>query len=171
LGDINQRKMVVIDEAWDLLAEENVAKFIEHGYRRFRKYNGSACIITQSVNDLYSSETGQAIASNSAHKWMLKQNSEDIDKVQKEKRLSLSDGGYRLFKTVHTNKGNYSEILFINEGGCGIGRLIVDPFTQLMFSTDPKDKMALSSATERLTAMNESGETPPINQVIEFVLA
>ncbi|MFX4226356.1 MAG: type IV secretion system protein TraC [Porticoccaceae bacterium] len=169
MGNIKDRKMVVIDEAWDLLAEENVSKFIEHGYRRFRKYNGSACIITQSVNDLYSSQTGEAIASNSAHKWMLKQTGEDIDKVQTEKRLSLSEGGFRLFKTVHTSKGNYSEILFINEGGCGIGRLIVDPFTQLMFSTDPKDKSAIASATERLTAMND--ETPPINQVIELVLA
>ena len=171
MGDIGLRKMVIIDEAWDLLSEENVAKFIEHGYRRFRKYNGSAVVITQSVNDLYSSKTGEAIAANSAHKWMLKQNSEDIDKVQKEGRLSLTEGGYRMFKTVHTSKGNYSEILFINEGGSGIGRLVVDPFTQLMFSTDPNDKAALASATKRIMQTRGDGETPPINNVIDLVLA
>lgn len=171
MGDIGLQKMVIIDEAWDLLAEENVASFIEHGYRRFRKYNGSAVVLTQSVNDLYSSKTGEAIAANSAHKWMLKQNSEDIEKVKKEGRLSLTEGGYRLFKTVHTSKGNYSEILFINEGGSGIGRLVVDPFTQLMFSTEPNDKAALANATERLKEARRDGKVPPIKDAIELVLA
>ena len=34
LGNRDQRKLLIIDEAWDLLARGNIAKFIETGYRR-----------------------------------------------------------------------------------------------------------------------------------------
>ena len=40
--------------------------FKETGYRRFRKYNGSAVVITQSLQDLYANPVGQAIAANSS---------------------------------------------------------------------------------------------------------
>ena len=55
LGEQDRRKIVFIDEAWDLLTQGDVGKFIETGYRRFRKYGGSAVTVTQSVNDLYDS--------------------------------------------------------------------------------------------------------------------
>ena len=63
LGERDRRKIVFIDEAWDLLTQGDVGKFIETGYRRFR-YGGSAVTVTQSVNDLYDSPTGKAIAEN-----------------------------------------------------------------------------------------------------------
>lgn len=53
LGDRGQPKLVLIDEAWDLLTQGDVARFIETGYRRFRKYGGAAVTVTQSLNDLY----------------------------------------------------------------------------------------------------------------------
>ena len=40
----------------------SVGKFIETGYRRFRKYNGAAIVITQSLADLYANPVGEAIA-------------------------------------------------------------------------------------------------------------
>jgi hypothetical protein len=43
------RRCWVIDEAWDLLTQGDVAKFIETGYRRFRKYGGAAVTVTQSA--------------------------------------------------------------------------------------------------------------------------
>ena len=66
LGDRSQKKIVIIDEAWDLLKEGNVATFMEHAYRKFRKYGGAIVIATQSIDDLYTSQTGEAIAKNSA---------------------------------------------------------------------------------------------------------
>ncbi len=143
LGERNRPKIVIIDEAWDLLTEGDVAKFMEHGYRRFRKYGGAAVTITQSVNDLYRNAAGRAIVENSANMYLLGQKAEVIEGMKQDRRLPLSDGGYELLKTVHTLPGAYSEIFFITEMGSGIGRLIVDPFKRILFSTKPDDVNAL----------------------------
>jgi len=145
MGERNRPKIVIIDEAWDLLTEGDVAKFMEHGYRRFRKYGGAAVTITQSVNDLYRNAAGRAIVENSANMYLLGQKAEVIEGMKQDRRLPLSDGGYELLKTVHTLPGAYSEIFFITEMGSGIGRLIVDPFKRILFSTKPEDVQALKT--------------------------
>lgn len=105
LGERDRPKIVIIDEAWSLLSQGNVGEFIEHGYRRFRKYGGSAIVITQGVNDLYQNKVGQAIAENSAFTLLLGQKAEAIDAIQENKRLPLGEGGYRILKTVKSYKG------------------------------------------------------------------
>ncbi len=145
LGDRDRRKIVIIDEAWSLLTEGDVAKFIEHGYRRFRKYGGSAITITQSVNDLYANPTGRAIAENSANTFLLGQKKEAINQIKKDERLPLSEGGYEFLKTVHTVKGQYSEIFMMTDRGSGVGRLTVDRYSLLLYSTAPEDVQAINN--------------------------
>lgn len=143
LGERDRRKIVIIDEAWSLLTEGEVAKFIEHGFRRFRKYGGAAIVITQGVNDLYKSEVGVAIAENSANMMLLGQKPEAISQLKKDERLGLTAVGYERLKSVHTIAGAYSEIFFITDRGAGIGRLIVDEFHQLLYSTKAEDVHAI----------------------------
>ena len=102
LGERDRPKIVIIDESWDLLGMGDAATFMEHGYRRFRKYGGAAVTITQSVNDLYRSPTGRAIVENSANMYLLGQKAEAIEALKAERRLPLSEGGYALLTTVHT---------------------------------------------------------------------
>ena len=143
LGERGQPKLVFIDEAWDLLTHGDVAKFIEAGYRRFRKYNGAAITVTQSLNDLYNNPTGRAIADNSAHTLLLAQPSQAIDQLHAENRLPMTAGGVELLKSVHTVPGAYSEIMTLTDRGAGIGRLVVDPFRRLLYSTRPNDVAAI----------------------------
>lgn len=145
LGERDRPKIVIIDESWDLLSMGDTASFMEHGCRRFRKYGGALIVITQSVNDLYRSQAGQAILENSANMYLLGQKAEAIEGLKKERRLPLSDFGYDLLKTVHTLPGQYSEIFFITERGMGIGRLIVDEFKRLLFSTRAEDVNAIKA--------------------------
>ena len=149
LGNRDQRKILIIDEAWDLLAKGNIARFIETGYRRFRKYNGAAITITQSLNDLYSSPSGVAIAENSANLYLLYQKPETIESIKRQNRLMIGDGGYTFLKSVHTVTGQYSEIFFVTSYGVGIGRLMVDNYTKLLFSTHPDDIKKISERTSR----------------------
>lgn len=143
LGQRNQRKLVIIDEAWDLLTQGNVAGFIEHGFRRFRKYGGAAIVVTQSVNDLYNSPSGEAIAENSAIKMLLGQTREAISRLEQSKRIDLGEYGYSLLKTVHTIPGRYSEIALLMEGSLGIGRLYVEPFKKVLYSTKAEEVHAV----------------------------
>lgn len=148
-GDRNQPKVVLIDEGWDLLMEGDVSHFIEHGYRRFRKYQGSAITILHSLNDLYERTVGRAIADTSAHTFMLAQPSQSVDQLLAAKRLPMNEGGAQLLKSVHTMPGEYSEIMLLTDAGAGIGRLIVDPFTRLLYSTNPVEVAQIQRLRER----------------------
>src|SRR5690606_21479826 len=132
LGDRSRMKVVIIDEAWDLLKEGEVSVFMEHAYRKFRKYGGSVLIATQSLNDLYENEVGRAIAENSASMYLLGQTEETVESVKKSGRLSLSEGGYNILKSVHTIAGVYSEIFIRSNAGVGVGRLVVSDFHKLL---------------------------------------
>ncbi|MFV8383125.1 type IV secretion system protein TraC [Vibrio parahaemolyticus] len=139
LGERNRKKVVIIDEAWDLLKEGEVSTFMEHQYRKARKYGGSIGICTQSINDLYENPVGRAIAENSASMYLLGQTEESVESVKRSGRLSLSEGGFHTLKTVHTILGAYSEIFIKSKAGIGVGRLVVGDFQKLLYSTDPDD--------------------------------
>lgn len=143
LGERNRKKIVIVDEAWDLLKEGEVSVFMEHAYRKFRKYGGSVVIATQSINDLYENAVGRAIAENSASMYLLGQTEETVESVKRSGRLTLSEGGFHTLKTVHTIQGVYSEIFIKSKTGIGVGRLIVSDFQKLLYSTDPVDVNAI----------------------------
>ncbi|HOV56368.1 MAG TPA: type IV secretion system protein TraC [Rhodanobacteraceae bacterium] len=138
-GDRAQRKLLVIDEAWSLLAQEGARNFIVSSYRRIRKHGGSACVVTQSVNDLWSNAGAIAIVENSANVYLLRQKAESINMIKKEQRLSLGEAGYRLLETVHTVPGEYSEILVVTQRGTGVARLVVSDFQKLLFTTNAEE--------------------------------
>lgn len=148
LGERGRKKLLIIDEAWDLLKEGEVAVFMEHAYRKFRKYGGSAIIATQSVNDLYENPVGRAIAENSAMMCLLGQTAETVESIRRTKRLDLPDAGYEMLKGVHTVLGAYSEIFVKSNAGIGIGRLVVGDFQKLLYSSDPNDIAAINHYRE-----------------------
>lgn len=149
MGDRSMKKLMLIDEAWDLLSDPQIAGFIEAGYRRFRKYNGAACTITQSLTDLYDSKSGEAVLNNSACTIMLQQKSQTLD------RLSTGETPYferplaERLKTVRTVPGRYSEVFIRTSYGQGIGRFVVDPFRALLYSTKPDDVADIKRFTDQ----------------------
>jgi conjugal transfer ATP-binding protein TraC len=156
LGERGRLKLVIIDEAWDLLKAGEVSVFIEHAYRKFRKYGGSVVIATQSLNDLYGNPVGQAIAENSANLLLLGQTAEAVEALKASKRLDLADGGYTALKSAHTLAGVYSEIFVKSEAGSGIGRLVVSDFQKLLYSTDPNDWQAIEQERRRGLSLLEA---------------
>lgn len=156
LGARDRRKLLILDEAWEFLSGGSVGKFLETGYRRFRKYGASAICITQSINDLYSSDSGRAIAENSSNMFLLAQKSETLDAIKEAKRLSFSDGMFDVLKTVHTEPGQYSEIFFYTEMGGGIGRLYVNRFKQLLYSTMAEEVQKIKNLTSQGLTIQEA---------------
>ena len=121
---------------------------IEEGYRRARKYGGSFSVITQSLLDLKTfGNVGDVIIANSAFKFYLE--SADFEKAKHEKLIDYDDFIMRILKGVKSNKPKYSEILMDTPFGIGVVRLVVDPFSYYLYTSDAREISELESLVER----------------------
>jgi len=132
LSDRSSKRFLVFDEAWKYFnSAPMIAKIIEEGYRRARKYGGSTGIITQSPLDLQAfGPAGAVIKANSPFKFFLE--SSDYQEAVNKGILDYSGLLLDLAKTVKNNRPRYSEVLFDTPFGAGVGRLCVDPWTYWM---------------------------------------
>lgn len=152
-----RRKLFIVDESWEFVSSAGgsggnnpVASFLNSAFRRFRKVDASAWIITQMLSDVYGTEVGRAIVANCVYKLFLYQKKDTIEQVKKDRLLDMSDQEFDLMKSIRTVKHKYSEIFF--QGGDDIREIIrfYAPMAMLlMFSTDPKDKADIAFYTEQ----------------------
>ncbi|MEI6416071.1 MAG: ATP-binding protein, partial [Pseudomonadota bacterium] len=147
--DRSKRKLVIIDEAWDLMGSGSSANFIEAGYRRARKYGGAFGTITQSVDDYYKNEATRAAITNADWLFLLRQKPESIDRLGKEGKLHVYEWMKRQLSSVSTEHGHYSEIFVHGPMGSGVGRLILDPFSMLLYSTRAEDYQAIKTLADQ----------------------
>jgi len=140
-----RKKIVIIDEAWDLLSGGATAEFIEAGYRRARKYKGSFMSATQGVDDYYRNPASKAALDNSDWMFLLRQKPESIEMMDKLGQITMDDAMKRLLQSLRTEHGAYSEVFIHSPAGNGIGRLIVDPYSLLLFSSRPEDFSAIGA--------------------------
>ncbi len=91
-----QKRILLIDEGWMLLQEEESARFISGLVRRARKYYLGVTIISQQANDFLNQEYGRAIASQSSLRILMKQDTTTIKKVTQEFNLSEYEQHYLL---------------------------------------------------------------------------
>jgi len=78
-----KRRMMVIDEAWNLMQYEDSAKFLYGLIKRARKYYLGVTTITQDVEDFVNSPYGKPIITNSSLQILLKQSPTAVDQMQK----------------------------------------------------------------------------------------
>lgn len=100
-----KRRMLVIDEAWQLMKYEDSANFLFSLAKRARKYNLGITTITQDVEDFIGSRLGRAIVANASMQVLLKQSTSSVDMLadvfkltsEEYKRLSQFPVGQGLF--------------------------------------------------------------------------
>ncbi len=83
-----EKRMLVIDEGWLLLQHEQSARFIAGLVRRARKYYLGVSFISQQADDFLKSDYGRAIASQSALRILMRQDTTTIKTVVSEFNLS-----------------------------------------------------------------------------------
>ncbi len=139
LGDRSRPSFIIFDEAWQFLtAEGTMNEVIEEGYRRAAKYNGSFSIITQSILDLKGfGKVGEVINANSAFKFFLE--SGDFEKALTEKLIDYDPFMMRILKTLKSNRPKYSEIFMHTTAGTGVARLMVDPYSYYVYTSDARE--------------------------------
>jgi len=83
-----KKRILVVDEAWWIMKEEDGASFLYGICKRARKYWLGVTTITQDVNDFMKSVYGQPIITNSSIQVLFKQSPATIDIVQKTFNLT-----------------------------------------------------------------------------------
>ena len=100
-----KKRMLIVDEAWQLMKYEDSASFLFSLAKRARKYQLGLTTITQDVEDFVGSKMGRAIVANSSMQLLLKQSSSAVDVLssvfklteEEQKRLANFPVGQGLF--------------------------------------------------------------------------
>ena len=90
-----EKRLLVIDEGWILLQHEESARFVAGLVRRARNYLGIS-IISQQANDFLKNEYGRAIASQSALRILMRQDTTTIKGIVSEFNLSEYEQSFLL---------------------------------------------------------------------------
>ncbi|GAC1391368.1 MAG: hypothetical protein NVSMB46_03630 [Candidatus Saccharimonadales bacterium] len=93
---VPEKRLLVIDEGWLLLEHEESARFVSGLVRRARKYYLGVSIISQQANDFLKSDYGRAIASQSALRILMRQDTTTIKNVVSEFHLSEYEANFLL---------------------------------------------------------------------------
>jgi len=92
-----KKRLLLVDEAWQLMKYDDSANFLFSLAKRARKYYLGLTTITQDVEDFMGSKMGRAIVANSSIQLLLKQSSSAVDvlsdvfKLTNEERKRLAN--------------------------------------------------------------------------------
>ena len=100
-----KRRLLIVDEAWQLMQFEDSANFLFSLAKRARKYYLGLTTITQDVEDFMGTKMGRAIVANSSIQLLLKQSASAVDVLsdvfkltdEEKKRLANFPVGQGLF--------------------------------------------------------------------------
>lgn len=100
-----KRRILIVDEAWQLMKYEDSANFLFSLAKRARKYNLGVTTVTQDVEDFMGLRMGRAIVANASMQFLLKQSPTAVDVLtdvfkltsEERKRLSQFPVGQGLF--------------------------------------------------------------------------
>lgn len=141
------RRMVVVDEAWIMMQNEDAASFMFGIAKRCRKYYTGLSTITQDINDFVSSRYGKPIITNSSIQLLLKQSPSSIEII-----------GETFYLTDH-------EKMILRECSVGEGIFIVGPkraaikvvasySEDQVITSDPKQLLEIEEAKKELENEN-----------------
>ncbi len=130
-----KKRILVIDEAWNLMQHEDSARFLYGIVKRARKYYLGVTTITQDVDDFVESPFGKAIITNSSLQLLMKQSPTTVDSLQK--LFYLTDGE----KYVLLNSDVGQGILFAGYKHVA-AEIIASPEESALITTKPSEVLA-----------------------------
>lgn len=137
--DISQPFLFVIDEGWKIFQTPAALSFALEAYRTFRKFNAGIWCISQNYKDfLFSEEISAAILPNTTSVFILKQRG--IDWEDFRKRLGLNETELEVVKSLRIQKGEYTEVFYMQDEGRAALRISPDPLSYWICTSDPIDK-------------------------------
>lgn len=130
-----QKRILVIDEGWKLLQHQETSRFIAGLARRARKYYLGVTIISQQADDFLNKEDGKAIASQSALRILMRQDTTSIKRVALEFNLSE----YEQHFLLTCDKG---EALILADQIHAAVKIVASKKEHPLITTDPRELYA-----------------------------
>lgn len=158
LGDRKTASGLIFDEAWDLLQGKQGGEFIENLARTLRKYKGALITGTQNLDDFYSSSGAKAAFMNTDWLCCLAQKNESIALLKEAKKFKINASQQRMLESVDTKPGEYAEVMIMANNTGSVARLILDPFSRVLYSTTPEEVEAVRALQERGVSQKDAIE-------------
>ncbi|MBI4035673.1 ATP-binding protein [Candidatus Daviesbacteria bacterium] len=130
-----KKRILIVDEAWYLMRNQDSADFLVDIAKRSRKYYLGLTTITQDVEDFLATERGKEIISNSSIQILLKQAPASIDLLTQV--FDLSEGEQRLLMSEGIGEG----IFFAGNTHVAIG-VVASPKEHQLITTNPAEILA-----------------------------
>ena len=144
-----KKRILVIDEAWNLMQHEDSARFLYGIVKRARKYYLGITTITQDVDDFVESPFGKPIITNSSLQMLMRQSPATVDSLQK--LFYLTDGE----KYLLLNSGVGQGIIFAGYKHVGI-EVIASPDEARLITTKPEEILARQQQRQAERAQERS---------------
>ena len=128
-----KRRILIVDEAWQLMDHEDSANFLFSLAKRARKYYLGLTTVTQDVEDFMASKMGRAIVANSSMQLLLKQNPSAVDVLSDV--FKLTEQEKKLLANFPVGNG----LFFAGQNHVHIQVIASDTETSLI-TTNPQDK-------------------------------
>ena len=136
-----RRRLLIIDEAWLLMQNEDSAKFVFSLAKRARKYYLGLTIISQDVEDMISSQYGRAVVTNASLTILLKQAPSAADRLAQV--FNLTEGEKFLLLEADVGEG----LFFAGLNHVAI-KIISSYSEDQIITTDPKQLLAFKQAQQ-----------------------
>ena len=155
-ADAGRPTLLVIDEAWKLLETPSGRDFTVEAYRTFRKYGSGIWCVSQNYKDfLADGAVADALFPNTASTFVLKQTK--IDWADFQKRLQLNEAETEAAKSLESVKGEYAEVLLMQNEHRAVLRIEADPLAYWIATTDPRDKAVIAEMKKKNPGMGTLG--------------
>lgn len=149
-----KKRLLVIDEAWNLMQHEDSARFLYGLIKRARKYYLGITTITQDIEDFVNSPYGKPIITNASLQILLKQSASAIDNLQK--LFYLTDGEKYLLLNSDVGQG----LFFAGNKHVAI-QVIASPQEEKLITTKPEEVLAKKNAKKEETEEAEAEKLAP----------
>jgi type IV secretory pathway VirB4 component len=148
-----KKRILVIDEAWNLMQYEDSARFLYGIVKRARKYFLGVTTITQDVDDFVESPYGKPVITNSSLQFLLKQSPATVDGLQK--LFYLTDG--EKYHLLNSDVGQ--GIVFAGYKHVAV-EIIASPEEAAVITTKPEEVLAQKAALSAAAALEEKKIAP-----------
>jgi type IV secretory pathway VirB4 component len=146
-----KRRLLVVDEAWQLMQYEDSANFLFSLAKRARKYNLGLTTISQDVEDFISSRMGRAIVANSSMQFLLKQSPSAVQLLSDVFRLTSEES--KRLSEFPVGQG----LFFAGQSHVHI-QITPSPTETNLITTNPDEVKAIEEQGQIILNQSSSGE-------------